>query len=93
MILQHVLTKEKITVSRYLYEKQFRGAPDEWKNVTPKRTQKQVAQAHKFVRLGMLTRTKSNLEQVIRTFGPYHGIFNDAVNGLELLINIEKHHD
>jgi hypothetical protein len=86
MILQHVLTKEKITVTRYLYHKIFAKAPHEWKDITPEPTEKQIKNQERFVRLGMLARTKANLEQIVRTFGPHHGIFIDAIRGLDYYI-------
>lgn len=85
MKLRHTPTGCAITVSRYLYNKEFRDNSD-WVDITPPRTNKQVAASDRFVRLGKLHRTKSNLQEVIRTFGHNHGLFLDTIIALDKLI-------
>jgi hypothetical protein len=85
MIIQNINTEAKLTLTRNEYYASFYNNYD-WVNITPERTQKQVAQALRFVKLGKLHRTKANLDDVIRTFGSQHGLFSDSIIALNKLI-------
>lgn len=89
MILQHRVTKNKMTLTREDYYKFFYTNPD-YVNVTPERTQKQVEVAKRFVLLGKLSRTKTNLEDVYRSIESPNRILQQAVNILDLLIKETK---
>lgn len=89
MILQHRVTKNKMTLTREDYYKFFYTNPD-YVNVTPARTQKQVEAAKRFVLLGKLHRTKANLEDVYRSTESPNRILRQAVNTLDLLIKEAK---
>lgn len=90
MKLKHILTGETITCSSRLYYKLYYGAPHEWKDITPERTQKQIEAARRFVKLGKLHRTKANLEDVMRTFGTDDGVFHNAISRLGTYIRQMK---
>lgn len=90
MKLLHIQSGLKLVVSRQLYYKEYRGSPHIWKDITPEPTEKQKAVQKRFVNLGKLTRTKANMQDVIRTFGGYHGLFVDTVIALNNLIEREN---
>jgi hypothetical protein len=85
MILQNRSTHKKIKVTRAEYYKTYRQS-HYWVDITPEPTPKQVAHQEKFVKMGKLYRARSNLQEIIRVHGSYHGIFSDAINGLTKLI-------
>lgn len=62
MKLQNPTTKETITTRAYS-ETAKRLLNEGWKDVTPERSHSQVDQAHRFIAMGMLARTDTNLLQ------------------------------
>jgi len=85
MKLRHKTTGLEVTVSHPVWLRKFRDDP-EWVDITPPLTEKQKQVQERFVKLGKLYRTKANLQDVEKTFGPYHGVFCNAIRALDQLI-------
>lgn len=89
MKLQHIESGIAITIKRQLYCKEF-FHNKAYRDITPERTQKQVEQAKKFVKLGKLYRTRANMQEIIRTFGSAHGLYNDVLIQIDKMIEANK---
>jgi len=85
MKLRHKSTGLEVTVSHPVWYRKFRDDP-EWVDVTPPLTEKQKQVQEMFVKLGKLHRTRANLQDVAKTFGPFRGVFYDAIRALDQLI-------
>jgi hypothetical protein len=86
MKLKHIETGEVITCTRRLYYKYYRDCKHLWLDVTPEPTEAQKKVQEAFVKLGTLYRTRANIQSVIEMCGSHHGLFFDAIKGINYYI-------